>query len=88
MKLSFNLHTSARHNAFKLTLSDAPSGSASHLATGLVSKSKGAIEQPRSQGSLLPDLLVGRVGENPGNEVGYRDVIWHFKLPRAFYTRG
>jgi len=30
--------------------------------------------QPRSQGSLLPALRpsrsVGRVGENPGNEVG------------------
>ena len=69
MKLSFNLHTSARHNAFKLTLSDAPSGSASHLAAGLVSKSKEAIEQPRSQGSLLPNLRsnmsAGNEGKNP-----------------------
>ena len=33
------------------------------------------ILQPRSQGSLLPALRssVGRVGKNPGNEVG--DVI-------------
>ena len=33
------------------------------------------ILQPRSQGSLLPSLRssVGRVGKNPGNEVG--DVI-------------
>ena len=45
MKLSFNLHTWARHIALKLTLSNAPSGSSSHLATGHVSKSKGAIER-------------------------------------------
>ena len=30
---------------------------------------KVSSKQPRSQGSLLPDLRVGRVGENPGNEV-------------------
>ena len=32
------------------------------------------MDQPRSQGSLLPaawrGVPVGRVGENPGNEVG------------------
>ena len=45
MKLSFNLHTLACHIALKLTLSNAPSRSASHLATGHASKSKGAIEK-------------------------------------------
>ena len=35
-----------------------------------------AFEQPRSQGSLLPALRssIGRVGENPGNEVGFRAI--------------
>ena len=34
-------------------------------------------KQPRSQGSLLPALSrsVGRVGENPGNEVESQDVL-------------
>ena len=45
MKLSFNLHSLACHIALKLTLSNAPFGGASHLATGHVSKSKGAIER-------------------------------------------
>ena len=41
-----------------------------------------AFSQPRSQGSLLPALRssVGRVGENPGNEVGIFVVDTH--LPR------
>ena len=37
---------------------------------------KGKTVQPRSQGSLLPALRsVGRVGENPGNEVENSDAI-------------
>ena len=56
IKLFFNLHTSARlialnKSRLKLTLSNASSESASHLATGHVSKSKGAIE--RSFGIFL-----------------------------------
>ena len=37
------------------------------------------IIQPRSQGSLLPALFrsVGRVGENPGNEVGHYSSSLH-----------
>ena len=32
--------------------------------------------QPRSQGSLLTTLRVGRVGENPGNEVSMFDDLF------------
>ena len=41
------------------------------LLNGKRPKSMHRLTQPRSQGSLLPALRsVGRVGENPGNEVG------------------
>ena len=35
------------------------------------------FSQPRSQDSLLPALrsFVGRVGENPGNEVGFQWIL-------------
>ena len=40
------------------------------------------MSQPRSQGSLLPALL-GRVGENLGNEVGHVSA-----LPIIFFSEG
>ena len=39
------------------------------------------LVQPRSQSSLLPALRsergVGRVGENPGNEVAFGPLLWN-----------
>ena len=44
------------------------------LRTGRI---KEVISQPRSQGSLLPvPTSQGRVGENPGNEVGNFPHSW------------
>ena len=43
----------------------------------MVSGNPGLANQPCSQGSLLPALSrsVGRVGENPGNEVFSQQVL-------------
>ena len=34
------------------------------------------FHQPRSQGSLLPALWIGRVGKNPGNEVDFHYFLY------------
>ena len=34
------------------------------------------FHQPRSQGSLLPALWIGRVGENPRNEVDFHYFLY------------
>ena len=34
------------------------------------------FHQPRSQGSLLPALRIGRVGENPRNEVDFHYFLY------------
>ena len=86
----FNLHTSAqsaseRHIALKLTLCNASSGSASHLATSHVSKFKGAMERLFRIFLGLHEHFTQRWFKMGGEKVCDGSIECHLNCRRCFH---